>query len=75
MPLKISRHPLPSHYWGRNIELDPGLHMSDDMVRMLLDRGADVNAKDDQNETALDWAEYREYADIVELLTKHLGTQ
>jgi hypothetical protein len=38
------------------------------MVRLLLDRGADVNARDIMDRTALDWARENSNADMVQLL-------
>jgi uncharacterized protein len=39
-----------------------------DMVRLLLDRGADVSATDIMGRTALDWARENSNADMVQLL-------
>ncbi len=41
-----------------------------DVVRLLLDAGADVNAKDEWNETALMFAAMSGHEDIVQLLTE-----
>jgi ankyrin repeat protein len=42
-----------------------------DTVKMLLAKGADVNAKDDYGYTALIWAAYLDYSDIVQILLEH----
>ncbi len=39
-----------------------------DMVRLLLDRGADIEARDVMGRTALDWARENANADMVQLL-------
>lgn len=38
------------------------------MVRLLLDRGADVNARDVMGRSALDWAHENSNTDMVQLL-------
>jgi len=40
-----------------------------EVVRELIERGADINAKDDYGETALDWARWNDHQDIVALLS------
>ena len=39
-------------------------------VQMLVEKGADINAKDDAGFTALHWAREMEQQDIVEFLKK-----
>ena len=40
-------------------------------VRLLLDRGADVNIADEYGETALHWAAIHGHLDIVKMLIEH----
>jgi len=42
-----------------------------DRVRLALAEGADVNTQDENGGTALHWAVFYEYGDIVELLLMH----
>jgi hypothetical protein len=42
-----------------------------DIVRTLLQAGADANMKDEKGLTALAWALVKGHTDIVELLKKH----
>jgi len=42
-----------------------------DLVELLIQNGADVNAKSGQGETPLALAEQREHREIVKLLQKH----
>lgn len=44
-----------------------------DMVRLLLDRGADVNARDAMGRSALDWARENSNADIVQLIQSRVS--
>ena len=48
----------------------PGYYEPTVTVRLLIDKGADVNAKDDVGDTPVDWADNKETAD---LLRKHGG--
>ncbi|EQC30146.1 hypothetical protein SDRG_12204 [Saprolegnia diclina VS20] len=42
-----------------------------EIVRLLLDANADLNAKDEDNKTALDWAVEYNYNDVAQLLRDH----
>ena len=42
---------------------------SDQTVKILIDRGADIKIKDDDGKTALDYAKEKELKDIEELLS------
>lgn len=44
-------------------------------VESLVDKGADVNARDDHGVTPLTRAASQSHADIVEFLTQHGATQ
>ncbi|MGA2093146.1 MAG: ankyrin repeat domain-containing protein [Sedimentisphaerales bacterium] len=41
-----------------------------EVVNLLLEKGAEVNVKDNNGKTALGMAKLRSYADIVQLLEK-----
>ena len=43
------------------------------MAELLIAAGADVNAKDLEGQTPLDWAEEEKHKEIVDLLRKHGG--
>ena len=45
-----------------------------EIAKILIENGADVNAKNNIGETALMWASEREYAEIVKLL-KNAGAK
>jgi ankyrin repeat protein len=49
-------------------------HGRHDMVRMLLEAGADVNCQDEDGSTALMCASEHGHADIVKLLLAHPDT-
>ena len=40
-------------------------------VKMLLEAGADINAKDKDGKTALDYAKERKDKEIIDILLKH----
>jgi ankyrin repeat protein len=42
-----------------------------EVVRLLLEHGADVEAKDNDGETALQVAAYKGHDEVVELLREH----
>jgi ankyrin repeat protein len=42
-----------------------------EIVKLLIDKGADVNPQNDQGQTALDIATDQEFADIVTMLKEH----
>ncbi|NPA17238.1 MAG: ankyrin repeat domain-containing protein [Aquificae bacterium] len=42
-----------------------------DRVRLAIAKGADINARDENGGTALHWAVFYEYGDIVKLLLMH----
>jgi ankyrin repeat protein len=42
-----------------------------DVVKLLLSRGADVSAKDKDNETAISYATQNDLKEITEILIKH----
>jgi ankyrin repeat protein len=44
---------------------------SETITKMLIAKGASVNAKDDFGSTPLRWASDKGYKDIVELLKRH----
>jgi ankyrin repeat protein len=41
-----------------------------EVVKLLLSRGANVNLKDVEGETALDYAEFEEHKEVVEILMR-----
>ncbi len=41
-----------------------------ELVKLLLNYGADLNIKDNKNRGALEWAEFEQHKDIIELLKK-----
>jgi ankyrin repeat protein len=43
------------------------------MVKLLLDRGADVHARDKKELTALIWAENKGHKDTADLLRAHMS--
>ncbi len=49
-------------------------HGESTMVKLLLDKGADVNARNDRDETALTWARKRGPTDLVRFLEKQGAT-
>ena len=44
-----------------------------EIVKLLLENGADVNIKDDVGKTALDYAKQNGFRDVYELLKSKLG--
>ena len=44
-----------------------------EITALLIIKGADVNLKNDDGETPLDWAEEERNADLANLLRKHGG--
>ncbi|MBN1393368.1 MAG: ankyrin repeat domain-containing protein [Sedimentisphaerales bacterium] len=46
-------------------------HQCPELVKLLLDYGANVNAKDQKGQTALDIATEKGYTDVAEVLRKH----
>ena len=44
-----------------------------EMAELLIAAGADVNAKDVEGQTPLDWAEEEKHKEIADLLRKHGG--
>ena len=44
-----------------------------EIAALLIIKGADVNLKNDDGETPLDWAEEEKSTDLAELLRKHGG--
>jgi len=42
-------------------------------AELLIAKGANVNAKNDDGETPLDWAIIRKHTEIADLLRKHGG--
>ena len=44
-----------------------------EVVELLIEKGADVNAKDDVGRTPLDWAIIRNHTETADLLRKHGG--
>ena len=45
----------------------------EEIAALLIIKGADVNMKNDDSETPLDWAEEEKNADLADLLRKHGG--
>src|SRR2546430_14052713 len=41
----------------------------DKLVRLLLEKGADITAKDSDGKTALDWADASKHEEVVRILT------
>ncbi|EQC30143.1 hypothetical protein SDRG_12201 [Saprolegnia diclina VS20] len=41
------------------------------VVRLLLDANANLNAKNNDNQTALDWAVEKKHNDVAQLLSDH----
>ncbi len=58
---------LPLHWAAYNEQDDP------ELVRLLLQKGADVNAVNEAGETALDWASKRGHRQIIAALTEVEG--
>jgi ankyrin repeat protein len=57
------------NHWGRTPLLIVGRETGNaDMARLLIDAGADVNARDRYNASSLDLAAWRGFADLVDLL-------
>lgn len=46
-----------------------------DVAKLLLDRGADINAKDNKGQTALKQAKEKGHIDVVNLLRQHGATE
>jgi len=44
-----------------------------EIAKLLIVKNADVNAKDVEGQTPLDWAEEEKYKEIADLLRKHGG--
>ena len=44
-----------------------------EIAKLLIVKNADVNAKDVEGQTPLDWAEEEKHTEIVDLLRKHGG--
>ncbi|MDP7135593.1 MAG: ankyrin repeat domain-containing protein, partial [Planctomycetota bacterium] len=44
-----------------------------EVVELLIANGADVNAKDDNGETSLNWAIFKGKTETADLLRKHGG--
>jgi cytohesin len=44
-----------------------------EIAKLLIVKGADVNAKDVEGQTPLDWAEEEKHKEIASLLRKHGG--
>jgi ankyrin repeat protein len=42
-----------------------------EVVKVLLEKGADIEAKDEDGQTSLMWASYRGYSEVVELLLEN----
>ena len=45
------------------------------IVRLLIDRGAEINAEDDRHRTALAYARESDNKEIINILVKHGGTE
>lgn len=43
----------------------------DEIVKILIENGADINIKNNDGKTALDYAEENDYKNIIELLKNH----
>ena len=46
-----------------------------DIVKYLVEKGADVNAKNNKNKTALDYAIKREYTEVIKILRNAGATE
>jgi len=44
-----------------------------EIAELLIENGADLNVKDDDGRTPLDWAIMRNHTEIADLLHKHGG--
>ena len=47
------------------LDAGPGHYEPPATVRLLIAKGADVNAKDDVGDTPVDWADNKETADLL----------
>ena len=65
MNAKSNRGYTPLHEASKNEK--------NEILELLIAKGADVNAKDDDGDTPLDYAHRRVYTEVAALLRKHGG--
>ena len=73
-PVAEASQPEPQTAKAPDISIHDAAHTGNiEAVKKHLDAGTDVNAKNDDGETPLDWAEEVEHTETADLLRKHGG--